>query len=140
MIGKTARVCFKNPEEFAGIVNLPVDLVRDMAAMLDALSSGHDLNPDAFQALADSWMDRFHATSASDETNMTWNWFSPYVHMLMVHASEIIRYLPIPPGLLSEVHTDNQFISYLVIVYFCENSYILLHNMHKLGRFASFRI
>jgi len=66
--------------------------------MIDAMSSGHALDPDKFKEKAESWMDRFH------NTDLTWNWFSPYVHMLMVHGHEIIRALPLPPGLLSEVN------------------------------------
>ena len=57
-LGRTARVALKNAEKFAEIVNLPVDLIVDMRRMIDALSSGHDLNPDKFQDLADSWIER----------------------------------------------------------------------------------
>ena len=71
--------------------------------MIDALSSGHDIDPDKFKELADSWVDRFH------QTNMSWNWFSPYMHMLMVHGSSIIKALPLAPGLLSEVVKQIKF-------------------------------
>ena len=67
----------------------------------EVLVLGHDLNPDKFQELADSWIERFH-----EETDMDWNWFSPYVHILLIHGSEIIRALPLAPGLLSEVNTN----------------------------------
>ena len=77
-----------------------------MATMIDALSSGYNLDADRFQEMADSWMDRFH------NTNMTWNWFSPYVHMMMVHGAQIIRALPLAPGLLSEEPSEhlNKFV------------------------------
>ena len=101
MLGRTARVAYKNPKNFAEIVGLPVDLIEDMAIMIDALSSGYNLNADAFQNLAESWMDRFH------ETDMVWNWFSPYVHLLLVHGADIIRALPLAPGLLSEEPSEH---------------------------------
>ena len=41
-VGRTARVALKNAEEFAEIVNLPVDLIVDLRRMIDALSSGKD--------------------------------------------------------------------------------------------------
>lgn len=96
-LGRTSRVAFKNADRFGNIVALPEELIVDLRKMIDALSSGHDIDPDKFQNLADSWVDRFH------QTNMQWNWFSPYMHMLMVHGSEILRALPLAPGLLSEV-------------------------------------
>ena len=72
-------------------------MIKDMGTMIDALSSGYSLSPEKFQIMADSWIRRFH------ETQMTWNWFSPYVHTLLVHGADIIRALPLAPGLLSEV-------------------------------------
>ena len=99
-LGRTSRVAFKNAEKFGNIVALPEDLIVDLRRMIDALSSGHDLDPDKFQELADSWVDRFH------QTGMRWNWFSPYMHMLMVHGGEVINALPLAPGLLSEVGTS----------------------------------
>ena len=96
-LGRTSRVAFKNADRFGNIVALPEELIVDLRRMIDALSSGHDIDPDKFQELADSWVERFH------ETNMDWNWFSPYMHMLMIHGSDVIRALPLAPGLLSEV-------------------------------------
>ena len=36
-------------EEFSEICGLPQELIEDLRKMLDALSSGHDLDPDKFQ-------------------------------------------------------------------------------------------
>ena len=83
-------MAFKNPEQFAEIVDLPAELIRDMGTMIDALSSGYRLNADEFQKMADSWMDRFHTTYK------TWNWFSPYVLMLLDSSSTY------------KIHTFNQ--------------------------------
>ena len=92
-------MAFKNPEAFSEIISLSVDMIIDLRKMIDAMSSGHRLDADKFQTLADSFMDRFH------ETDMDWNWFSPYMHMLLVHGGDIIRTLPLAPGILSEVKT-----------------------------------
>ena len=47
--GRTSRVAFKMAEEFSEICGLPQELIEDLRKMLDALSSGHDLDPDKFQ-------------------------------------------------------------------------------------------
>ena len=47
--GRTSRVALKNAEKFAQIANLPEELIVDLRKMLDAMSSGHDLDADKFQ-------------------------------------------------------------------------------------------
>ena len=71
-IGNTSRRAFADPEKFSEIVNLDVGLVRDMATLLDAINCGFELSPEAFQARADDWLDRWHASK------MSWNVLSPY--------------------------------------------------------------
>ena len=71
--GNTSRLALAQPEKLAEIVMLPVDLVQDMATMLDALNCGYELSPEKWQEMADSWLDRFH------ESDMSWNILSPYV-------------------------------------------------------------
>ena len=88
---------YKTPQKLVKIANLPVGIIKDMVTLIDAMSSGYDLDPTKYQNLADSIQDRFHRTS------MTWNWFSPYAHILLVHGKEIIESCPIAPGLMSEV-------------------------------------
>ena len=43
-----------------------------MGTLLDSINCGYELDPDKFQALCDSWLDRFYAS------NMAWNVLSPY--------------------------------------------------------------
>ena len=86
-IGNTSRRAFADPEAFSQIVNLDVDLVRDMATLLDAINCGFELSPEAFQARADDWLDRWHAS------NMSWNVLSPYaVKIIMNHVTKLINH------------------------------------------------
>ena len=85
-IGNTSRRAFADPQAFSEIVNLDVDLVRDMATLLDAINCGFELSPEAFQARADDWLDRWHAS------NMSWNVLSPYaVKIIMNHVTNSIN-------------------------------------------------
>ena len=56
------------------IKGVPVDLIKDYNDLLVAISSGGDLDPIAFEADANSWLDRFHA---NDDLN--WNILSATV-------------------------------------------------------------
>ena len=90
-------MAFLHPDEFAQIVNLPKQMIIDLGHMIDAFASGYELDPEKFQAQADDWLNRFH------ETDMTWNYPSPYLHMLLVHGADLIRASPVAPGIWSEV-------------------------------------
>ena len=54
-----------------------MDLIKDFDDLISAIVSGEELNPEDYQAKADSWLDRFFA---NDDIN--WNIFSPTVHMV----------------------------------------------------------
>ena len=57
-----------------------------MATLLDAINCGFELSPEAFQARADDWLDRWHASK------MSWNVLSPYaVKIIMNHVTNLIK-------------------------------------------------
>ena len=70
-IGRVAAMGFANPETYAEICYMPVDLVRDYSYLLIALNCSRDIDPDEFQLRANDWMQRFYSND-----DLSWNWFS----------------------------------------------------------------
>ena len=74
----------------------PEDIVRDLHYLILAVCSTSMLSPEKFDELANSWLDRFHASE------FAWNVLSPSVHLLLHHGADIIRYFNAPIGLFIE--------------------------------------
>ena len=94
--GNLTRDAFGSPRAFANILGVPVDLVYDFNVLLVALNCGDELIADEFQALCDSWLDRFHSSSIS------WNILLPTMHLILYHGADILRALPLAPALFGE--------------------------------------
>ena len=75
--GRTSKVAWAHPEEIAQIVNLLVDFIIDLGHKIDAFASWYELCPIKFENATNDWLDHFHAT------DMTRNFPSPYLHMLL---------------------------------------------------------
>ena len=82
--GRTAKRAFENPAIFAEITGFPEDLIRDFDTLVTALACGEQVDPVAYKALADSWLDRFFANK-----DINWSILSPSVHMILVHGAYI---------------------------------------------------
>ena len=74
MDGRCSRIAFAEPENFSKMTGMPIDLIRDFDALVVALCCGAKINPIEFEALANSWLDRFHSNP-----NISWNVLSPTV-------------------------------------------------------------
>ena len=74
MDGRTSRLAFADPQKLSQLTGVPIDLIRDFDALVVALCSGADINPAQFEALANSWLDRFHSNH-----NISWNVLCPTV-------------------------------------------------------------
>ena len=81
LFSNVARLAFDNVPIWSGICKFPEDLLRDYSFLLKALRCGYALDPEAYQALADDWLRRFHM----DDT-INWNFLSPSVHIVLVHG------------------------------------------------------
>ena len=95
--GKTSRIAFSDPPKFAKILELPVDLVEDMAKLLNWYNSSNDVSSEEFQALGQSWLDRLH----SDE-KLSWNWPPSSIHAMLKHGHRFVEAYPTPPLYWSE--------------------------------------
>ena len=93
-------IAFANPKTFAKIVGAPVDLVEDMAHLLNTINTPFPIDPQKFDDFAKDWLRRFHASKIS------WCWLNPSVHVLLQHGKQMIEYFPVPLGLMSEEGTE----------------------------------
>lgn len=93
--GNTARRFFENPELSAEITGLDVTLLKNFSFLLRALSSGYDINIEAFEKLA-------RETRSLYLHNYSWYYMPPTVHKILVHSTDIIKHYMLPIGQLSE--------------------------------------
>ena len=70
--------------------------MEDLAHMLNAINVALPVDADKFESFAADWLDRFH------NSKISWCTLTPSVHALLHHGAQIIRYFPIPIGLMSE--------------------------------------
>ena len=74
-----ARLAFDNVEEWSRICRVPVEYLREYGFLLKALRCGYAINPDAYQALADDWLFRWHVDS-----RVNWSGLNPSCHIVLV--------------------------------------------------------
>ena len=69
--GAVARRAFENPEVMSRITGFPQDLIEDLYTLLCALNSTEEVDPDLYNELAQSWIQRFFANP-----DLVWHWMS----------------------------------------------------------------
>lgn len=93
--GNTARTFFKNYEKSAEITGLDKNLILKFSVILQALSSGHEIDISKFEKYAKETKDLYLNV-------YPWFYMPVTVHKILVHGSEIIKSCKIPIGQLSE--------------------------------------
>src|SRR5258705_6064834 len=93
--GNTARRFFQQPSMSAGITDIDECLIQRSAVILQALSSGFDIDPVAFDAYA-------MVTARLCVSKYPWYPMPSSVQKVLVHGSTIISKALLPIGQLSE--------------------------------------
>jgi len=93
--GNTARTAFENYEKFADILELDVDLIKNLYFLLATISLRHKINADRFEVLCNKVFKQYVEL-------YTWYPMSPTLHRLLVHGADIIRQHKLPIGMYGE--------------------------------------
>ena len=93
--GNTARRSFGDPETFAEITGVSVDVVTKLSVILRAVCSCYHLNLEAFKNFC-------FATSELIVSLYGWYTMPPSVHKLLEHGYQVANYLELPLGAYSE--------------------------------------
>lgn len=94
--GNTARRFFENPDKTAAITGIDYDLIRRFAVILQAISSGENIDSQKFKD---------YAKKTAEQYILLYNWYymPTTVHKLLIHGADIIASNAIVPiGSLSE--------------------------------------
>lgn len=119
--GNTARCFFDNPSESASITGLDETLIKYFSVLLQAISCGYEINPDAFNSYAYKTLERYLEL-------YSWYCMPVTVHKLLVHGYNIIKHAILPIGQLAE---DAQECRHKEIKYYRQ------HNTRKYSRKAT---
>ncbi|XP_063909076.1 uncharacterized protein LOC135126834 [Zophobas morio] len=93
--GNTARRFFKNPEISSRITGINQELIKRFGVILEAISTGHKVNLDAFNKYT-------FATAEMYVKEYGWYYMPASVHKLLIHGGDIISSAILPIGQLSE--------------------------------------
>lgn len=93
--GNVARRFFANAEKSAGIIGVDVNLIKRFSTILSVISSGHEINADAFDD---------YALNTAKLFVRLYEWYRmpPTVHKILVHGALIIKNAILPIGVFSE--------------------------------------
>ncbi|CAH1106073.1 unnamed protein product [Psylliodes chrysocephalus] len=93
--GNVARHFFSEPALLANITGIDETLIRRFSVILQGISCGYDLNPEAFK--------KYALDSARLFVNL-YPWFKmpSSVHKILIHGADVINSLILPIGQLSE--------------------------------------
>lgn len=93
--GNTARKAFHNPDIMSKILNVDIKLVKNLATILGALSSGLNINAAAFK--------EFALTTAHHYVALyPWFYMPQSVHRVLIHGYLVIDSFTLPIGMMSE--------------------------------------
>ena len=96
--GPLVKRAFENPDLLAWVVNAPVNLVRGVKTLFEALNSGFLVLPVPFKEFTSNWLDELKA-----HPTYSWHVPSPTVHLVMTHGDQFLRkWWPVAPAVLSE--------------------------------------
>src|SRR5699024_4250400 len=93
--GNTARRFFEDPRKSAEITGIDEDLIKRFAVILDAITSGYEINLDKFRAY--TW-----DTALLYKDLYDWYPMPVTVHKVLIHGADIIETMLCPIGQLSE--------------------------------------
>lgn len=99
--GNTAREFFNNAGLSAEITGIDKVVIERCATLLQALSSGYNINVDKFR--------KYALDTAKELTNKySWYYLPPSVHKILIHASDVIQYALVSIGELSEEAAESR--------------------------------
>lgn len=93
--GNTARRFFRNTIQTAAITNVDENLIHHFRILLEALSSGFEIDSQKFADYAKETKQIFLS-------KYSWYYMPASIHKILVHAKEIIKTCILPLGQLSE--------------------------------------
>lgn len=115
--GNTSRRFFADHELSAEITGISVDLIYRLKVILEALSSGHEINPENFSNYA-------RETAELYVNLYSWHPMTPTLHKILMHGSEVIEKALLPIGQLSEEAAE------------ARNKYIRLYRLNFSRKFS----
>lgn len=90
--GNTARRFFKNAEKSAEITGINLDLIQRFGVILSALSSGYEINVNAFEVYSLETARRFVKL-------YPWFYMPSSIHKILIHGADVIQHALLPIGL-----------------------------------------
>ena len=99
--GNTARRAFLDPDTFASITGVDIDLIRRLKNVLCAVCSGYHLNIEKFHEYC-------YDTLLLIVQLYSWYAIPPTVHKLLVHGAQVADRLELPIGMYSEEAQESQ--------------------------------
>lgn len=93
--GNICRRAFNQPQVLAQILNLNVQLVENISIILSVLNYQEQINNVEFKKLCDNTFNLYI-------DNYDWYPMTPSLHKILVHSTDVILTLPLPPAMFSE--------------------------------------
>lgn len=93
--GNVARKFFQNYETSANITGVNQELIRRLYMVLQAISSGFNINPEKFKKYCENTAELYVSL-------YPWMPMTPTVHKILIHGPEIVNNALLPIGMLSE--------------------------------------
>lgn len=90
--GNTARRFFKNAEKSAEITGINLDLIQRFGVILSVLSSGYEIDVNAFEVYSLETAQRFIQL-------YPWFYMPTSIHKILIHGADVIRHALLPIGL-----------------------------------------
>ncbi|KAK3925239.1 Serpin B10 [Frankliniella fusca] len=94
--GNTARRAFDKPAKFAAILGVSEDLVTRFSQVLSTLRCSQTVDVDKFKKFS------FETAELFVKLYGDWCYMPCTVHEVLLHGWRVMKYLPVPTGLLSE--------------------------------------
>ena len=93
--GNNARTFFSNEQKSSEFTGLGVEIVKRFHIILQTSSSGHIIGHHKYKE---------YLVGTAQMFNRRYEWYTmtPTVHKVLLHGAEIIEYMPLPIGQLSE--------------------------------------
>ena len=93
--GNTARRFFSQPDLVSRITGVSEALIYNFSVILRALTSGYEINIDAFSSFAMKSAEMFVQL-------YPWFYMPSSIHKILIHGAAIIKHVSLPIGMMSE--------------------------------------